>query len=88
MHIYLFFYLDFILVFSSMFSMLYINLIQYVKFSLDLENLFLIFQLEEKAMKELLEFYGGEFNPEERITVRRCDVKFINPSWNVQHKHT
>ncbi|KAB7495095.1 Inhibitor of Bruton tyrosine kinase [Armadillidium nasatum] len=44
-----------------------------------------LIQLEEKAMKELLEFYGGEFNPEERITVRRCDVNFTAPSWNVQH---
>ena len=41
-----------------------------------------LIQLEDKAIEELLEFYGAENNPEEKISVFRVKRNVADPTWN------
>jgi len=43
--------------------------------------LFLWFQLEERAMEELLQYYGGKDNACELITVERIPSTAAKPVW-------
>ena len=42
---------------------------------------FLSSQLEERAMEELLQYYGGLDNPSEFVTVQRVPTTAARPVW-------
>lgn len=39
------------------------------------------FQLEDKAIEQLLEYYGGRYNPCEFIVVERQSLSACTPDW-------
>lgn len=39
------------------------------------------FQLEDKAIEQLLEYYGGRYNPCEFIVVERQSLSACSPDW-------
>ena len=45
------------------------------------KQVFMFVQIEDKAIEELLEHYGGRYNPCEYIVVERQTRKTDSPDW-------